>query len=48
VVADTAVGRGENADPVHYQVLCRPHHRRGDLGSGAGARTAAGQLSFDV
>lgn len=37
VVADTA----GTAD-VHYQVLCRMHHRRGDLG-----RTA-GQLTLDV
>lgn len=46
VVADTA-----HADPdgsadlgVHYQVLCRMHHRRGDLGSAA----IRGQLSLDV
>jgi thymidine kinase len=41
MVADTAPGRGAVA---HYQVLCRTHHRRGDLGPGADER----QLSFDV
>jgi len=28
-------------------VLCRTHHRRGDLGPSARARTIADQLSFD-
>jgi thymidine kinase len=32
--------RGPDEDEVHYQVLCRRHHRTGDLGPGA----AAGQL----
>ncbi|HEV7203693.1 MAG TPA: thymidine kinase [Jatrophihabitans sp.] len=41
VVADT----GEEA-AVHYQVLCRAHHRRGDLGPTA--RALRGQLEFDV
>lgn len=38
LVADTAV-----AAPVHYQVLCRAHHRTGDLGPAA---PAPGQLSL--
>jgi thymidine kinase len=42
VVADTAPGGGQSA--VHYQVLCRLHHRHGDLGGTAGS----GQLSLDV
>ncbi|MEO8889028.1 MAG: thymidine kinase [Jatrophihabitantaceae bacterium] len=42
VVADTA---GEDVQAlVHYQVLCRMHHRHGDLGGTAGR----GQLSLDV
>ncbi|WP_375490183.1 thymidine kinase [uncultured Jatrophihabitans sp.] len=50
VVADTgaASGRGpqDTEEDVHYQVLCRMHHRRGDLGADpAGTR---GQLSLDV
>ena len=40
LVADTAV----DAAAVHYQVLCRSHHRRGDLGGNAGR----GQLTLDV
>ena len=39
VVADTAPNAA-----VHYQVLCRMHHRRGDLGGSA----APGQLRLDV
>lgn len=35
VVADTAVGASE----VRYQVLCRAHHRSGDLGPASGAGT---------
>jgi thymidine kinase len=41
VVADTDDGEPV---PVHYQVLCRAHHRRGDLG----ATAPRGQLSLDV
>ncbi len=47
VVADTApVGPRGPADPaaMHYQVLCRAHHRRGDLGP----LGSVGQLAFDV
>jgi hypothetical protein len=46
VVADTAVAApAETAQPtVHYQVLCRLHHRRGELSGQAGS----GQLSLDV
>jgi len=50
VVADTdPVGVGAPADDVppsnvHYRVLCRMHHRRGDLGGAAGQ----GQLTLDV
>lgn len=51
VVADTASpappGGSTAADEsaaVHYQVLCRMHHRRGDLGS----VTTRGQLTLDV
>ena len=40
VVADTAPEQAT----VHYQVLCRLHHRRGDLG----ATSVRGQLSLDV
>jgi thymidine kinase len=43
VVADTALD-GPDAPAVHYQVLCRMHHRRGDLGTGTGR----GQLTLDV
>jgi thymidine kinase len=43
VVADTADTPDAQAD-VHYQVLCRTHHRRGDLGGSAGG----GQLALDV
>lgn len=38
LVADTAL-----AAPVHYQVLCRAHHRSGDLGPGS---PAPGQLTL--
>ena len=49
VVADTARSDGDGpgadvAPTVHYQVLCRAHHRRGDLGPGA----VHGQLTLDV
>jgi thymidine kinase len=40
VVGDTA----DEADDVRYQVLCRTHHRRGDLGEAVGR----GQLTLDV
>jgi thymidine kinase len=45
-MADHAGPSGaEVAEPaVHYQVLCRMHHRRGDLGSS----TVRGQLTLDV
>lgn len=43
VVADTAAS---DAVAVHYQVLCRRHHRRGDLGPTA--ETAHGQLALEV
>ncbi len=36
VVADTS---SVDADPVRYQVLCRAHHRGGDLGPDSGAGT---------
>ena len=39
VVADTAAGAA-----VHYQVLCRMHHRRGELGG----TDVPGQLTLDV
>jgi thymidine kinase len=41
VVADTDPHAGTS---VHYQVLCRAHHRNGDLGPGSGDD----QLSLDV
>ena len=44
---DTVVVADTDADAevsVHYQVLCRPHHRRGDLGR----TTPRGQLSLDL
>ncbi|WP_375498864.1 thymidine kinase [uncultured Jatrophihabitans sp.] len=48
VVADTAPEDSDSgaADKptVHYQVLCRMHHRRGDLGD----TSVRGQLSLDV
>jgi thymidine kinase len=44
VVADTAPAADRPADSVHYQVLCRRHHRRGDLGPAA----LRGQLTLDV
>jgi thymidine kinase len=34
VVADTEPAASAAAAAVHYQVLCRLHHRRGDLGPG--------------
>ena len=40
VVGDT----GPDAGEVRYQVLCRKHHRRGDLGSSV----SRGQLTLDV
>ncbi len=40
VVGDTATAAGQ----VSYQVLCRVHHRRGDLG----AQVSRGQLTLDV
>ncbi len=40
LVADTAPGAAE----VRYQVLCRPHHRAGDLGPGI---PPPGQLTLD-
>jgi len=43
LVADTAAG-SDSDTTVHYQVLCRMHHRRGELGGDAGR----GQLSLDV
>ena len=47
VVADTAPGTttDDGGDhTVHYRVLCRAHHRRGDLGPAE----LQGQLSLDV
>jgi thymidine kinase len=47
VVADTSPRRaGSSAGPaaVHYQVLCRAHHRRGDLGPVG----SSSQLTLDV
>lgn len=44
VVADTAAGGAD----VHYQVLCRLHHRHGELGAAPAADAISGQLSFDV
>jgi len=43
VVVDGA-GTATDEHVVHYQVLCRMHHRRGDLGSAV----ARGQLTLDV
>ena len=43
VVADTALS-GAVSLPVHYQVLCRMHHRLGELGT----TVDAGQLTLDV
>jgi thymidine kinase len=45
VVADTAVARGDEADAaaVRYQVLCRGHYVRGQLGPTA---TGPGQLAL--
>jgi thymidine kinase len=43
LVADTSTGP-QPAAGVHYQVLCRLHHRRGDLGPGPDER----QLRLDV
>jgi thymidine kinase len=44
VVADTAPGGNE----VHYQVLCRLHHRHGELGAAPTTAAISGQLSLDV
>jgi thymidine kinase len=54
VVADTAPGTAPDAEATladttlhqatHYQVLCRTHHRRGDLGT----TNVRGQLSLNV
>ncbi|MDT4937654.1 MAG: thymidine kinase [Pseudonocardiales bacterium] len=44
VVADTAAADSDDALTVHYQVLCRAHHRRGDLGPRPDDR----QLQLDV
>ena len=44
LVADTAASTDDAPVDVHYQVLCRAHHRRGDLGPDA----VAGQLRLDV
>jgi thymidine kinase len=44
VVADTAAGTDHAPVEVHYQVLCRAHHLRGDLGPDA----VSGQLRLDV
>jgi thymidine kinase len=44
VVADTLAEPDGAPTPVHYQVLCRAHHRRGDLGPAADS----GQLALDV
>ncbi len=41
LVADTAAVTGR--DEVRYQVLCRAHYRRGDLGTSG----MDNQLSFD-
>lgn len=40
----TTAGDADQQD-VHYQVLCRAHHRRGDLGA---RPPTAGQLTLDV
>ncbi len=44
VVADTALDPDAEPSAVHYQVLCRLHHRRGELSS----TVAPGQLRLDV
>jgi thymidine kinase len=44
VVADTLAEPDGAPTPVHYQVLCRTHHRRGDLGPAVDSR----QLALDV
>lgn len=44
VVADTGADTAATHADVHYRVLCRMHHRRGDLGGVAGR----GQLTLDV
>ncbi len=44
VVAETGAGDSRDGHDVHYRVLCRMHHRRGDLGGTAGR----GQLTLDV
>lgn len=40
VVADTSSGAGP--EPVYYQVLCRRHHRRGELGAAPDTKRAPG------
>jgi thymidine kinase len=45
IVGDTAGGATDDSlGAVRYQVLCRAHHRRGDLGSSV----LRGQLTLDV
>jgi thymidine kinase len=44
LVADTATRPRDTVGAVHYQVLCRTHHRHGDLGPDADT----GQLRLDV
>jgi thymidine kinase len=44
VVADTVAPPADAPEPVHYQVLCRTHHRSGDLGPRPDPR----QLRLDV
>jgi thymidine kinase len=39
VVADTDSDTDATATAVHYQVLCRRHHRSGDRGPSAGEGT---------
>ncbi len=45
LVADTSSDAAEPDEPVHYQVLCRAHHRRGDLGPASEGRD---QLTLPV
>ena len=42
VIADTD-GGGTDGEPVRYQVLCRQHHRVGDLGP---SEPSPGQLTL--
>jgi thymidine kinase len=44
LVADTAAPGPDAGTDVRYQVLCRPHHRTGDLGP---ATPPPGQLTLD-